>query len=64
MEEQIDTAIRRAVSKYRQPAELENKIIAWMKALTSGNEQIDDAQSAQQRVGVLYDAVVVSEIED
>lgn len=64
MEEQIDMAIRKVVAKRGQPPELASKIIAWMKALTSGSEQIDDAQSAQQRVGVLYDAVVVNELED
>lgn len=61
MQRQIEDAIKCSVKRHGQAPELANKIIAWMKALASGNEQIDDGQRALQRVGVLYDATVVSD---
>lgn len=64
MESEIESAIHEAVQKHGQSADLANKLIAWMKALKSGNEQIEDRQSYALRTNVLYESVIVVESDE
>ncbi|WP_139559689.1 CxC ATPase DNA modification system associated small protein [Methylotetracoccus oryzae] len=64
MESEIELAIRQAVLKHGQSADLANKLVAWMKALKSGNDQIEDRQSYAQRTNVLYESVIIGESDD
>ena len=56
----IAEAIEEAVAETKQSKALSQKIIAWTEAVMSGNESAQDAQSAQRRLDLLYDAVQTS----
>ncbi|MEZ4706537.1 MAG: CxC ATPase DNA modification system associated small protein [Caldilineaceae bacterium] len=52
----IIEAIEKAVAQHRQPSSLATKIVAWLEALSAGNEDLNDKQSADRRLELLYDA--------
>ena len=56
MQQQIEKAIKEAVTENGQKDDVAKKIIVWLKELSLGNEFIEDSHSATQRVSVLYDA--------
>lgn len=55
MQNHIETAIKSAVQERGQSADLAKKIMAWMQALSVGNETIESGQRATQRVSVIFD---------
>ena len=61
MQKQIEKAINEAVRQQGQNDDVAKKIIAWLKELSLGNEMVDDTHSAIQRVGVLYEAIVLKQ---
>ena len=56
----IAEAIEEAVAQTNQSKALSQKIIAWTEAIMSGNESVQDAQSAQRRLDPLYETVQTS----
>lgn len=48
-------AIRKSVKEANQSETLANKIIAWVTAISSGNETQDDAETAFHRAQLLYE---------
>lgn len=64
LDEKIAEAICEAVSEYGQHQKLALRLIAWLEAVTSGNEDINDAVAAQRHLDVLYDATSVDKLLD
>jgi hypothetical protein len=56
MQNHIENAIKSAVQDCGQSPDLAKKIMAWMQALSVGNETIESGQRATQRVGVIFEA--------
>ncbi len=61
LDPKIAEAIGLAVIDAKQDKVLGDKIIAWMNALTSGNEGINDEQSAKRHLELLFETTVTSE---
>lgn len=60
----IKEAISEAVYELRQDEGLSNKMIAWIEALVSGNESLEDRDSVYRHLELLYDATTVEIEED
>lgn len=56
----ISEAIQDAVEEAGQPRELARRLIAWIEAVASGNEDINDQATAARHLEVLFDGTVVS----
>ncbi|MFC1953999.1 CxC ATPase DNA modification system associated small protein [Chloroflexota bacterium] len=54
-------AVKNAVEEAGQSESLAEKIIAWIVAISSGNEHLDDADNAYRRSKLLYDDTEVAE---
>ena len=63
VDSKIVEAIEKAVAQHRQPHTLATKIVAWLEALSAGNEDINDKQSADRRLELLYDATPAAKEE-
>jgi len=62
---QIESAIRMSVEKSKQAGSLADKLIAWVKAINSGNEEINDPEAASRHLELIYEetAIVVKDDE-
>lgn len=60
----IVEAIEEAVKEAEQPESLSRKLIAWMNAVVSGNEDMNDIQTAQRHLNLLYEETVIKIKED
>ena len=60
----IKSAIERAVTESGQPSTLATKIVAWFEGLSSGNESLEDRESLQRRIVLLYEGVRLDDDED
>lgn len=58
MKNHIEAAIKSAVQEGGQSTDLAKKIIAWMQALSVGNETIESGQRATQRVSVIFETTI------
>ena len=54
LDPRIIEAIYESVDEFGQSKELATKLIAWLEALTSGNENIEDKDSVERHVELLY----------
>ena len=59
MDDKIREAIESAVREAGQTKDLANKIHLWFQALASANEQINDRQSTEPRLELLYEEAAV-----
>ena len=59
LNDKIKKAIETAVKDEGQPAELANKLIAWMESLTEGNEQVADVAEYTKRCKLCFDTTSV-----
>lgn len=64
LDQKISQAIRDAVNDAGQSAALARRLIAWMEAVTSGNEDLADQAAATRHLEVLYAETAVDEEED
>lgn len=55
MDPKIGIAIGEAVREAGQPPSLARRLVAWMQELTSGNEDPNDAASAERHLELLYE---------
>lgn len=55
MDPKIKEAIKTAVSEAGQPEGLARKLARWFEAIASGNEDINDTQSANRHLELLYE---------
>ena len=51
----VHEAIKKAVEDAEQSESLADKFIAWVVALASGNEKLDDADNAHRRARLIYE---------
>lgn len=63
LDSKITQAIRNAVSDAGQSAALATRLIAWMEAVTSGNEDPADTAAAARHIEMLYAEVSVPDID-
>ena len=54
MDPKIKEAIEEAVEENGQSKALARRLVAWFDAIASGNEAINDAQSANRHLELLY----------
>ena len=59
----IQAAIDEAVKEAGQPKALTKRLAAWFEAVTVGNEDINDLESASRHLEVLFEGVVVESAE-
>lgn len=60
----IKSAIERAVSESGQPSTLATKIVAWFEGLSSGNDSLEDRESLQRHIVLLYEGVRLEDGDD
>jgi len=63
IDERITHAIEKAVEEENQPYGLARRLIAWLEALTSGNEDINDRAATARRLEVLFEGTIVKDAD-
>lgn len=63
LDTKISQAIKDAVNDAGQSPALGRRLIAWMEAITSGNEDPADQVAASRHIEILYAEVSVSGVE-
>ena len=58
MDPKIEEAIKEAVEENGQSEALARRLVAWFDAIASGNEDINDRQSANRHLELLYGATM------
>jgi agmatine/peptidylarginine deiminase len=61
LDDLVNDAVKQAVIDENQSESLASKIIAWLTAITSGNETLDDIDNINRRVNLLYEDVQLSD---
>ncbi len=61
---QIESAIRKSVEESNQVDSLADKLIAWVKAINSGNEDINDPDAASRHLELIYDETTIDVKDD
>ena len=59
LDARIAQAINEAVVEAGQPKALARRLVAWLEAVNSGNEDIDDQKTAARHLEVLFEGTVV-----
>ncbi|MFJ7593337.1 CxC ATPase DNA modification system associated small protein [Streptomyces sp. NPDC097617] len=60
LDSKVTEGIRNAVAEAGQDPKLAQRLIAWMTAVTSGNEDVNDSDAAERRLDVLYESTTTS----
>ncbi|MET8677028.1 CxC ATPase DNA modification system associated small protein [Streptomyces sp. NPDC004647] len=60
LDSKITEGIREAVAEAGQDPKLAQRLIAWMTAVTSSNEDVNDSDAAERRLEVLYESTTTS----
>lgn len=63
LDPKIREAIEAAVSEADQPEGLARKLTRWFEAIATGNEDINDTQSANRHLELLYEETQPSSLE-
>ena len=64
LDPRIRQAVKDAVHDSDQPSNLGEKLIHWLEALTSGNEKLEDRDSVERHLELLYEAVSLMEDDE
>lgn len=56
----LKESVAQAVKMSKQPAELANKLNAWLEALAEGNESLTDRTAKAKRLDLLFGATQIS----
>lgn len=59
LDPRIQEAIEVVVANSGQSSTVATKLIRWMEALTSGNEDIQDTQAAERHLEILFEEVSI-----
>ena len=54
IDSKVHESVKKAVEDARQPESLATKIIAWLDSVVSGNEDINDSESALRHLELIY----------
>lgn len=60
LDTKIIDAIEKAVVNEGQPKTVATRIIAWLEAVNTGNEDINDLSQSGRRLDVLFEAVITN----
>ncbi|WP_037805927.1 CxC ATPase DNA modification system associated small protein [Streptomyces sp. NRRL F-2580] len=60
LDSKVTEGIRDAVAEAGQDPKLAQRLVAWMTAVTSGNEDVNDSDAAERRLDVLYESTTTS----
>jgi CxC ATPase-based modification system component len=63
LDPKLTEAIQSAVTDAGQSSALSRRLIAWMDAATSGNEDLNDADASARHLDLLYSETTVSVYE-
>ncbi|MEV7482697.1 CxC ATPase DNA modification system associated small protein [[Kitasatospora] papulosa] len=63
LDSKVTEGIRDAVAEAGQDPKVAQRLIAWMTAVTSGNEDVNDSDAAERRLDVLYESTTTSRVE-
>jgi len=61
---QIENAIRTSVEESKQAESLADKFSAWVKAINSGNEDINDPEAASRHLELIYEETAIDVKDD
>ena len=61
--QEIKAAVHSATEKAEQAQVVAEKIIAWLEALSSGNEKLDDVESVKRHLDLLFETIITSDSE-
>ncbi len=61
---QIESAIRTSVKGNKQTDSLADKLIAWVKAINSENEDINDLEAASRHLELIYEETIFDVKDD
>jgi hypothetical protein len=64
LDSRIVEAIYSSASDAGQPESLARRLVAWMEAITSANEDLNDPSSANLHLELLYDETRVPDEEE
>ena len=64
IQNEINKAIYEAVADVKQDKELANRIIAWFKALSEGNENISDRATTHNRIELILKQTKINSTND
>jgi len=56
----IESAIRTSVNKGKQSESLADKLIAWVKAINSDNEGVNDTDAAARHLELIYEETTIN----
>jgi hypothetical protein len=56
----IQEAVLASVREAGQPDQLAKKLLAWLEAIASGNEELTDLEAAQRHLELLFGAVEIT----
>lgn len=59
LDTRIVHAINEAVEEAGQPEALARRLTAWVEAVTSGNEDINDQSEAERHLEVLFEGTII-----
>lgn len=60
---EIKSAICSATERSGQEQVVANKIVAWLEALSSGNESLEDSESVKRHLDLLFETIVAQDSE-
>ncbi|MBN2845546.1 MAG: hypothetical protein JXQ25_06120 [Deltaproteobacteria bacterium] len=60
----IESAIRTSVNEGKQSESLADKLIAWVKAINSGNEDVNDPKEASRHLELIYEETTINDKDD
>lgn len=55
----LKEAVEVAVEEIGQPPAVARKVIAWLRAISSGNEDISDSAQTKRRLELIYNSAVL-----
>jgi len=64
LDQKIEEAIQKAAANAGQEPAVANRLIAWMVGISNGNETLEDKDSVNRHLAVLFDAVCVEDDDE
>jgi hypothetical protein len=64
LDPKIEEAIQKAAIDAGQDPAVANRLIAWMTGISNGNETLEDKDSVNRHLSILFDAVVVEDDDE
>ncbi len=59
----ISDAVRTATDDTGQPRTVADRLLAWFKGLASGNERLEDPDTVERHLELLFQATIVPDVD-